>query len=254
MLQEFDIASGRRADVAGALAAIQALTHAHLAPVLIAVAFEDVAHIVIPWMRLMSLEKPLAAAPVGIARGMQYLHQQGVAHLLLTSKCIFVRAGGAAHGDSVWVAEYGFSTLAPMCFPGEQRYEHLVRDGIMYLAPERFVQSNWVRGLVSDDSDSDPSIAGQQKADVYSFGVLLAAMANRSEPPVTTETLASAMRKLVPFIRRLIVCLPNRPPPCRLPRISVRRCFSRLRSPTWCNAAGHFLLAVAHPLMTLCLR
>jgi len=232
VLQEFDIASGRRADIAGALADIQALTHAHLAPVLIAVAVGDVAHIVIPWMRLMSLEEPLAAAPVGIARGMQYLHLQGVAHLLLTSKCIFVRAGGAAHGDFVWVAEYGFSTLATMCFPGEQRYEHLVRDGIMYMAPERLVQSNWVRELADDDSGSDPSTADMQKADVYSFGVLLTAMANRSEPPVTTKTLASAMRKLVLSIRRLIVCLSDRPPTRRLPRISARRCFSRLRLPT----------------------
>jgi len=126
-----------------------------------------------------------------IAEGLAYLHSRGLVHLRLRPSVIL-----AAGVGNVCIGECGHLQLREASFY-EQRFEHLIRDGIAYRAPETIKASLWIREPDETlcELDDEPGPA----SDVYSFGVLVAELVGKLDPGFTPKNMCGCVRKVCTY-------------------------------------------------------
>lgn len=160
-----------------------------------------------------------------IIDGLSFLHQHRIAHGALSTKSLVVvtRDFSPAVNDYidlstgiVRIHDYGLvgSVIANQCIHTmESRYEHHVRNGIAYRAPEQIPYSFRSADDLSDDSadnstdspddstdstDSpDDSIDMLAASDIYALAVIVCTLHRRTEPNITQKNLCKVMTKLL---------------------------------------------------------
>lgn len=134
-----------------------------------------------------------------IIHGLSFLHDQRIAHGNLTVSNLFVfteEFNPPDYNGMVCIADAGIhgSIVYDQCTKAEIRFEHSLRDGMVYRAPEQLPAWSCMLDNLSDETDSTICHLDMLKAsDIYALAVIVCTLQRRKEPDITLNTLHRTM-------------------------------------------------------------